>query len=97
MTNNECIVQPSRLMRITRVRSSHFVPRNVSDHANASVMTTGGIAIQSQMTVYCGVRRRFATPFISCQARRFSSSVVESFGSRALFCECREGKTRSLQ
>ena len=56
------------------------------------MISTGGIAIQSQMTGYCGVRRRFATPFIFCQARRFSSSVVESFGSHALFCGFRGGK-----
>ena len=60
-------------------------------------MSTGEIAIQLSMTGYYGVHRRFATLFISCQARRFSSSVAESFGSRALFSGCREGKTRLLQ
>ena len=39
--------------------------------ASGSVMSIGEIAIQSSMTGYYGVRKRFATPFISCQARQF--------------------------
>ena len=80
----------------TRSRRSRFASCNACQSASASVTITGDIVIQSSMTGCCGGRRRFVILFIFCQARRFSSSAVESFGSRALFCGFRGGKTPSL-